>query len=153
MEKNHRAKFRLIGLELDQKTTNEDNRSSTDCGSLWQKFQRDKVFDLIPNKLTNEVYAVYFDYEQDETKPFSYFIGCVVDEHAEIPSNLTSLEIPAQDYVVVKAKGVMTGCITEAWTTIWNAQIPRKFGFDFEVYDERSQDWNDAEVDIYVSIK
>lgn len=46
----------------------------------------------------------------------------------------------------------MTGCITEAWEKIWNSEIQRKFGFDFEVYDERSQDWSDAEVDLFISV-
>ena len=152
MEKNQKTNFKLVGLKLQGKTTNENNQSSKDCGNLWQKFEKDKIFDLIPNKLSNEIYAVYFDYEKDETEPFSYFIGCKVDENSEIPNNLTSLEIPSQSYVKVTAKGVMTGCITEAWEKIWNAEIQRKFGFDFEIYDERSQDWNNAELDIYVSI-
>ena len=153
MEKNQKNKFKLIGLNLGHKTTNENNRSNKDCGNLWEKFENEKVFDLIPNKLGNEIYAVYFNYEKDETKPFSYFIGCHVDENTETPKNLKSLEVPSQHYVKVTAKGVMTGCITEAWKKIWNSEIQRKFGFDLEVYDERSLDWNDAEIDIYVSTK
>jgi len=147
-----KEKFRLIGLKLPHKTTNENNQSGKDCGELWQKFERDKIFDLIPNKLSNEIYAVYYDYESDENGVFSYFIGCKVSENAAIPENLKAIEIPSQNYEIVMAKGVMTGCITEAWQKIWNSEIPRKFGFDFEVYDERSRDWNDAELDIYVSI-
>lgn len=144
--------FKLIGLKLGHKTTNQNNQSSSDCGNLWQKFEKDKIFELIPNKLSNEIYAVYFDYEEDETKPFSYFIGCKVDKNSEVPSNLDSLEIPTQSYVKVTAKGVMTACITDSWREIWNSDIQRKFGFDFEIYDERSQNWNDAELDIFVSI-
>jgi predicted transcriptional regulator YdeE len=152
MEKNQKTNFKLVGLKLEEKTTNENNQSSKDCGNLWQKFEKDKIFDLIPNKLSNEIYAVYFDYEKDETKPFSYFIGCKVDENSGIPKNLKSLEIPSQSYSKITAKGVMTGCITKAWEKIWNSGIQRKFGFDFEVYDERSQDWDNAEVDIYISV-
>jgi len=69
-----------------------------------------------------------------------------------VPENLESFEIPSQNYVRVIAKGAMTECITKAWEKIWDSEIQQKFGFDFEVYDERSQDWNDAELDIYVSI-
>lgn len=152
MKKIHKANFKLIGLKLEGRTTNENNQSSKDCGNLWHKFEKDKIFDLIPNKLSPEIYAVYFDYEQDETKPFSYFIGCKVDENAETPKNLKALSIPSQNYLKITAKGVMTGCITEVWERIWNSEIPRKYGFDFEIYDERSQDWNDAELDIFVSI-
>lgn len=123
-----------------------------DCGNLWQKFEIEKIFELIPNKLRNEIYAAYYDYEKDETKPFSYFIGCKVDEEAETPKRLNELLVPSQNYVKVIAKGIMTGCITEAWKKIWESNLNRKFGFDFEVYDERSKDWNNAELDIFISI-
>lgn len=152
MEKIKKTTFKLIGLRLEGKTTNENNQSSTDCGNLWQKFEKDQIFDLIPNKLGNEIYCVYFDYESDATKPFSYFIGCEVGSNGEIPTGLAELEIPSQNYLKVTAKGKMTGCITEAWQKVWNSDIKRKFAYDFEVYDERSRDWNNAELDIYISI-
>jgi predicted transcriptional regulator YdeE len=152
MEKTKITSFKLVGIKLEKKTTNEGNQSSTDCGNLWQKFETGKIFELIPNKLSDEIYAVYFDYEKDETTPSSYFIGCKVDENAETPKGLNDLLIPSQNYLKVTAKGVMTGCITEAWLKIWSSDIKRSFAFDFEVYDERSKDWSDAELDIYISI-
>ncbi|GAA5024696.1 DNA-binding protein [Marivirga lumbricoides] len=145
-------KFKLVGLQLKGKTTNQNNQSSEDCGNLWQKFETEKIFDRIPEKLSNEIYAVYFDYEKDETSPFSYFIGCKAANDAEPPQELSELKIPAQKYLKFTAKGVMTGCITDTWKRIWNSNLNREFGFDFEVYDERSQDWNDAEVDVFISV-
>lgn len=152
MEKLSKTGFKLVGLQLKQKTSNKNNQSNLDCGNLWQKFEKENIIDLIPNKLSNEIYAVYFDYEEDEAASFSYFIGCRVDVSADAPKNLTSLKIPSQKYQKVTARGIMTACITDAWNKIWNADIERKFDFDFEVYDERSKNWDDAMVDIYVSI-
>ncbi len=143
--------FRLIGLRLESKTTNENNQSGKDCGNLWRKFETDKVFDLVPQKLSDEVYAVYYDYEKDERSPFSYFIGCKVGEDAEIPSGLYDLRVPSQNYMKISARGVMPECISEVWRKIWNSDLKRNFGFDFEIYDERSRDWNNAEVDVYIS--
>ncbi|MDF9799421.1 putative transcriptional regulator YdeE [Catalinimonas alkaloidigena] len=148
---NKKENFRLIGLKLPHKTTNKNNQSSQDCGDLWQKFEKNKVYELIPEKLSNEIYAVYFDYEKDETMPFSYFIGCKVPDSAVIPAGLEVLTIPGQSYKKFVAKGKMTACITDTWKEIWNSNLRRKFSFDFEIYDERSQDWSDAEVDIYIS--
>lgn len=152
MEICEKVNFRLVGLKLETKTTNENNQSNVDCGNLWQKFESDKIAEQIPYKLSNEIFAVYYDYEGDKTKAFSYFIGCKVDENAEIPKGLNELIIPAQQYAKVIAKGEMTGCITQAWEKIWNSNLNRQFGFDFEIYDERSQNWNNAEVTIFVSI-
>ena len=59
--------------------------------------------------------------------------------------------VPSQEYRKFTANGVMTGCVTDAWEKLENSNTDRKFGFDFELYDERSQDWSNAEVDIYIS--
>ena len=78
MDKTKKSEFKLIGLKLDNKTTNEGGQSSIECGNLWQKFETENFAERIPDKLSDEVYAVYFDYEGDYTKPYSYFIGCKV---------------------------------------------------------------------------
>lgn len=142
----------LIGLALSSKTTNENNQSMKDCGELWTRFEKAEIFSKIPNKLSDEVLAVYYDYEGDHTEPFSYFIGCKVEKGTYVPDDLDSLSIPADTYQKVTAKGEMPGCIAEKWQEIWTSDIPRAFNADFEVYDERSQDWSDAEVDIFLSV-
>ncbi len=152
METIEKPAFRLIGLKLKTKTVNENNQSMKDCGELWQKFENEKIAVTIPDKSDDAVYAVYFDYEKDETKPFAYFIGCRVDENALLPQGLDDLWIPAQDYKQFTARGVMTGCVTDTWQKIWNSDTKRKFAFDFEVYDERSRDWSNAAVDIFISV-
>jgi predicted transcriptional regulator YdeE len=48
MEKTKKNNFRLVGLKLENKTTNENNQSSTDCGNLWQQFERENIFERIP---------------------------------------------------------------------------------------------------------
>lgn len=143
--------FKLAGLRLHGRTTNQNNQSGRDCGSLWQKFEADNIFNLIPGKLSDEIYAVYFEYEKDETSPFSYFIGCKVDMNDEPPEGLSELIIPAQKYKKHTAKGTMPACIADAWKEIWNSDLNRSFEYDFEVYGERSRDWKNAEVDIFIS--
>ncbi|HOI31594.1 MAG: GyrI-like domain-containing protein [Bacteroidales bacterium] len=152
MIKEVKESFKLTGLKLDGKTTNQNMQSAKDCGSLWQKFETNKIFDRIKGKLSNEIYAVYYEYEKDENSPFSYFIGCKTSAGYNPPEGLSELIIPAQKYERFLAKGPMTACITEAWKNIWASDLNRKFGFDFEIYDERSHDWNNAEVAIFISI-
>jgi predicted transcriptional regulator YdeE len=52
----------------------------------------------------------------------------------------------------LNAKGKIPDCIANARKKIWTSNIPRKYQRDFKVYDERSKNWNDAEVDVYLSI-
>lgn len=147
-------KLRLIGLKLSKETSNMNSQSSKDCGELWQKFEQEAIKNVIPNKLSDSIYAVYFDYSHDQhnNKVLSYFIGCNVEEGTDIPNGLVELNIPVQKYHIELATGKMTDCISEAWFRIENSTIDRKYGFDFELYDERSQDWNNAAVEIYISI-
>lgn len=145
--------FKLNGLKLGKKTFNANGQAAVDCGSLWQQFMSEAVADKITNKLSADLYAVYFEYEGDHTQPYSFFIGCKVSTDAETPHGLQSIEIPNQNYTVVTAKGKMPDCIANAWQEIWKSDIDRAYGFDFEVYNELSADWENAVVEIYLSIK
>jgi predicted transcriptional regulator YdeE len=144
--------FRLAGLALKTKTSNENGRSQKDCGNLWQAFEKGNYAEAIPDKLGDEVYAVYYNYEGDHSQPFSYFIGCKVRPDAKIPEGMDSLCIPEGTYQQFLAKGEMTGCIADAWKEIWAADERRAYKTDFEVYGEKSRDWKNAEVEIYCSV-
>ena len=144
---------KLVGLALKAKTTNINGQSNIDCGSLWQEFEKGKYTEIIPNKLNDEILAVYHQYEGDHTKPFSYFIGCRVKADAEAPPGLETLTIAPGTYQKIDAKGKMPDCVIDTWKDIWVSDIPRSYKMDFEVYDERSKDWSNAEVVVYLSIK
>ncbi len=152
MNKEIQPEATLIGLSLQRKTTNKNNQSAKDCGMLWQQFETGNYFDKIPNKLTVEILAVYHDYEGDHTQPYSYFIGCKVASGTQVPEGLDSLQMPGGLYTKIVAHGKMPDCVGDAWRTIWNTDYPRAYKPDYEVYDERCADWNNAEVDIYLSI-
>lgn len=145
--------FTLIGLKLKKKTTNDNGQSSIDCGSLWQQFEEEKWAEKIPGTLGDEIYTVYYEYESDHTKPFSYFIGCKVKDGIEFPAGMDRLDIPAGDYYKVTAKGQMPDCMINSWKEIWHSDMKRAYQFDFEIYDERSKDWSNAEVEIFLSSK
>ena len=143
--------FKLIGIKLPNKTSNERGQSAIDCGHLWQKFTTENIKEKIPGKISDEIFAVYFGYEGDHTKPFSYFIGCKVKMDTRTPEDLEGIFIPAGNYKRINAKGPMPECIANAWKEIWDSKIDRGYQYDFEVYGEKSHDWRNAEVEIYLS--
>lgn len=150
---NKEKAIRLLGIDLGRTTSNLDNQSAKDCGALWQKFETEQLKEKIPGKKNDDVYAVYYDYEGDHTKPFRYFIGCKVGEDVIMPAGLEELKIPAGLYALIIAKGKMPDCIANAWKSIWSSNIKRAYNCDFEVYDQRSKNWDAAEVDLYISVK
>src|SRR6476660_8176215 len=144
---------KLVGLALKTKTSNINDQSSVDCGNLWQEFEKGNYAQIIPNRMTDEILAVYHQYEGDHTKSFSYFIGCKVKPDTEIPAGLETLTIAKGTYQKIDAKGKMPDCVINAWKEVWVFNIPRSYEMDFEVYDERSKDWNNAEVEVYLSVE
>jgi predicted transcriptional regulator YdeE len=142
----------LHGLSLNKKTSNTNGQSAHDCGSLWQKFASENCFNLITNKMSEQIFAVYHEYEGDHTGQFGYFIGCKVSKESEVPEGLKKLVVTKGNFMKFVAKGTIPNCISETWKTIWASEIKRAYQADFEVYDERSANWNDAEVDVFVSI-
>ena len=145
--------IKLIGLSLANKTTNLNGQSYTDCKNLWHQFENLKYADIIPEKLSDEIFGVYYGYEGDNTKPFNYFIGCKVNSFLTLPKGLQCFTIPGGLYHKIIVNGTMPECMFEAWKKIWVTPFKRTYLVDFEVYDERSKDWDNAEVDMYISVK
>ncbi len=142
----------LIGLALKNKTSNINEQAMVDCGNLWQRFINENIASQIPSKLNEDVLAVYHNYDGDHTKPYAYFIGCKVEKGTIVPKELDYLNIPANTYKGITAKGQMPDCVANAWREVWNTDTPRAYDADFEVYSEKSADWANAEVDIYLSV-
>ncbi|MEO8583281.1 MAG: GyrI-like domain-containing protein [Flavitalea sp.] len=142
----------LIGLSLGHTTTNSNGQSSIDCGSLWKKFMEENTLVRIPRKINNDLFSMYHAYEGDHTKPYSFFIGCRVTPGTPVPEGMASLEIPACQFEKIVAKGKLPDCVANAWRNIWEGSMQRAYIVDYEIYDQRSLDWNNAEVDIFISV-
>jgi len=144
--------FYIIGKAI--RTTNEDNRSATDIPQLWNEFLADNIAAVIPGKLDNSLYCVYTDYEKDHTRPYTTILGCRVAAITDIPEGLVGKPVGEEQYTVFTATGKITeGIVFREWVKIWNSPLNRTFIADFEVYDERAQNPDEAQVDIYIGIK
>lgn len=143
--------FTLAGLQLEQPTTNANGQSMKDCGRLWERFVKESIASKITEKFSDTIYAVYFNYSGDHNKPYYYFIGCQVPEDTKPSDEISILHVPGGRYKKITTKGKIPDCITKAWINIWNSNIPRAYIVDFEVYDERSLEFENAEVDIFLS--
>lgn len=145
-------KFYIIGIEI--RTTNQNGQSGQDIVELWQRFFSEKVLDKIPNKLDSSIYSVYTEYEGDHTKPYTAILGCKVANLAEIPIGMVGKTILGGKFAKFTAKGNLNqGVVFSEWLKIWNMQLDRTYTADFELYDKKAQNPEDAEVDIYIAIR
>ncbi|WP_231425847.1 MULTISPECIES: GyrI-like domain-containing protein [Pedobacter] len=145
--------FKIIGISTE--TSNQNNQAASDLGALWQRFYAEEIFNKIPNKESDDIYAVYTDYENNYTGKYTAIIGQRVTSLNNIPDGLIGREINNEKLLRYKAKGEMPNAILETWKDIWDNDIAlyRTYNADFEVYGEKSQQGADSEVEIYIGVR
>lgn len=145
-------KFNVIGISI--RTTNEDGQSGKDIPALWNKFMTEKIQGKIPNKVSGDIFCIYTDYEKDHTKPYTTILGCKVESLDNIPEDMVGKTIESADYEELIAKGNLSeGIVYNKWFEIWNSDLNRSFTADFEVYGNKTQNPENAEVDIYIALQ
>jgi predicted transcriptional regulator YdeE len=151
--------FTVIGIEV-----RTDNRTEAGPGGaipkLWQRFMQEGVAAKIPNKTDDKIYALYSQYDSDYHGPYSYTIGMRVSASEKLPEGLVSRGVSAGDYAVVTtAIGPVWQVVPLAWKQIWSLEDSgtlggvRAYATDFEIYDERAHDPQNAQVDICLGLK
>ncbi len=143
--------FKIIGIEV--KTTNE--KGAKDIGALWGKFYGENIAGKIPNKESEEIYAIYTDYESDYTGKYTTVIGQKVTTLKSIPEGCIGREFQGGSHKKFMAKGAMPDAVVQAWKEIWDKDkiLNRKYTSDFEVYGDKSQNGDNSEVAIYIAVK
>lgn len=145
-------KFNVIGISV--RTTNENGQAGKDIPALWNKFMTEGILEKIPNKIDNSIYCIYTEYDKDHTKPYTTILGCSVSSLDNIPNEMVGKTFDEAKYTKHVAKGnILQGMVFDEWTKIWNSDLDRTFTADFEVYGEKSQNPENAEVDIFVATR
>lgn len=144
--------FNIIGIAV--RTTNQNNQAQQDLGNLWGKFFADGIFDKIPNKSSNDIFAIYTDYKSNYTEEYTTIIGVPVTELSHIPEGLIGRAFGASEFEKYIAKGEMPNAVVEVWQKIWqnDQTLKRAYQYDFEVYGAKSQNGENSEVEIYLSL-
>lgn len=144
--------LKIIGIATE--TTNQNGKAIEDLGKLWGRFYAENIIEKIPNKISEEVYSVYTDYESDYNGKYTTIIGMAVSTLDEIPDGLIGRTFEVQDFKKFIAKGEMPYAVGKTWKEIWDkdAELNRSYLYDYEVYGSRSQNGANAEVYIYIGI-
>ncbi len=143
--------FTIIGISV--RTTNKDEQAAKDIGELWKKFMSEGILDKIPNKIDTTLYSLYTEYDGDYTEPYTTLLGCKVSNLESIPEGMVGKSFDGGNYVKFIAKGDLTkGVVYQSWMKIWKTELDRAYTVDFEVYGEKAQDSENAEVPIFISV-
>jgi predicted transcriptional regulator YdeE len=143
----------ILVIGIDCQTSNAPEAGPHDIPKLWQRFYCEDVMSQIPNKISNEVIALYCDYEGDFTQPYSFVIGCQVSSIDYIPEGLAAKIIPGSSYAVFHAIGEFPASLIETWGNIWKEpNLQRTYLGDFELYGEKFTSGTPQEVEVYIGI-
>lgn len=157
MSRKEISTFTVIGIEA----RTDNRREASGAGVIpgqWQKFFSQDIPRKIPNKTGSAFYAIYARYSSDHNGEYTYVVGAPVKDGTIPPEGMVAIRVAAGDYAVFTTdKGPLTRVIPAAWQNIFKLEdegkLRRQYQTDFEVYDERAQDPQNAEVDIYVGVR
>jgi len=151
--------FAVIGIQV--RTSNA--KEVTGDGAIpkqWTKFFGERIADKIPNKVDSTVYAVYTNYASDHNGEYDFIIGMKVSSVPDVPPGMVAKKVPKGRYAIVtSAKGPVARVVPQAWQRVYslddNKQLggARAYKADFELYDQRSQNPQDSQVDLYLGLK
>ncbi|WP_256757087.1 effector binding domain-containing protein [Cohnella sp. WQ 127256] len=151
--------IKLVGIA--ERTTNKaEMTEQAKIGGLWGRFYGEGIQQSIPNLAhagPQSIYGCYCDYENGAAGEYTILLGCQVKEINSLPSGMVGRVLPASQYAVFTTKmGPVSTVVIEAWQAIWRwsatSELKRTFTGDFELYDERSSDPENVQVDIYIAV-
>lgn len=147
-------KFYVVGIST--RVINTNGQSAKDIETLWQKFWGEEIQQKIPNKTSDDIYAVYTDYETDFTGAYTTIIGFSVNSLDEIPEDMVGIAIEGTIYRKILSKGKMPEAVFNTWLEIWsNKELDenRAYKADFTIHGKKYYEGDNAEVETYISVK
>ncbi|PJI08579.1 MULTISPECIES: GyrI-like domain-containing protein [Clostridium] len=144
--------YEIVNLEekivvgVSAVTGNDDPNMGKIIGGLWEKLYQGGINETIKNKVNQYAIGLYSDYEDNK------YLVTVGNEVCKAQNEgLTVKKIPAGKYAKFHIEGHMEKAVAEAWSEIWQMDLDRSYEADFEEY--LNSDFNNAKVDIYISLK
>lgn len=150
----------IVGITTRTSFQEEADPKTSKLGPCIQRYWQEHIAARILHRAHPGVtYALYTEYDSDFTGTYTYLIGEEVSDHNTIPEGLRCITIPAGTYVKFTTdQGPIVQVVLNVWQSIWQMQPKdlggaRAYQVDFERYDERAQNPQNAIADIFVGIQ
>jgi predicted transcriptional regulator YdeE len=127
-------------------------------GPLWQRFMQENLAARIPDRADSAFTVVYSNYASDENGDYDYLLGARVTSVDYPPAGMSWRRVePATYAVILTDKGQMPSVLQAAWDRIWHMSPgelggKRAFITDYEIYDQRTANSQDAQVEIHIGL-
>lgn len=149
--------FTVIGFEARTANAKEATAEGI-IGPQWHRLIACGVADRIPDRIGDQMYAVYSDYASDHNGEYSFLTGVKVKDGATAPAGLVARRIhPGKYAVITSERGPFPQVVPAAWQKIFaledDGKLKRAYRTDFELYDQRARDPQNGQIDIYIGVK
>jgi len=145
--------FQIVGISV--RVTNGHDDAIKLIEGLWGRFWAEDIKNKVPNKLSDEIYAVYTNYVSDYTEEYTMIIGMPVSTLDDIPEGYEGITIEKATYKKYVSKGKMPEAVVKTWMEIWqnDKTLNRAYKADFTVHGKKYYDGDNAEVETFISLK
>lgn len=138
---------KIVGIKL--RTTNE--RAFEDIPEHWKRYYSEGVPVRIPQALSEAVFAVYTDFENEGVNnegTYSFIIGAEVPEALPVPEGMTGVRIPSGRCAIFSVEKGHPEKVGDEWRKIWStSDLSKAFVCDYERYEK------EGAVDIFVGVR
>lgn len=126
---------------------------------LWGRLMQEDLLAKVPDRADDNIIAVYTDYASDHNGDYTYVLGAKVVGDSEVPAGMVATKVVTGKYArFTSERGPASKLVPELWQKI--NSLPRNapggdrtYQSDFEVYDQRARNPQDAIVDVFVGIR
>ncbi|HZY40021.1 MAG TPA: effector binding domain-containing protein [Mucilaginibacter sp.] len=143
--------FNVAGITV--RTINQNGQSKKDMMALWARFMANNMVQQIDNRVSDDIYCFYTDYESDHLGYYTALLGRKVKSPANAAVNFTLLTVPPQKYRVYSLDGEIPGNVLSAWQEIWDSDANRAYTVDFDLYTANAKSFEETEAKIYLAVR
>ncbi len=140
---------KVLSATSPVRLSNLDSEVKSKIELVWHNFA--ERCGEIENKITNRPICTYSNYESNEKGEYDVSIGYEVERDSQLKGGWVKKVIPAGKYAKFVVRGNVSKEIPSFWQNLWEMNLPRKFGCDFE--ECINMDMLNAEVHVYISLK
>ncbi len=152
--------IKIIGIKIITQNSKELSANGGQIAKTVSNYFSNQLMNQITNRINPGVtYCLYTDYESDQNGKYSFIIGEEVNSLRNIPANFVSHIIPKQKYCkLTSEQGPIPSIVVDLWKKIWSSEqavlgVKRTFTADFELYDQRAGNPQNAIMDLFIAIE
>lgn len=140
---------RVAGIRI--RTQNHDPEMKSKIGAAWKRFFESGIYQSIPGKMNDKSLGLYTNYENSIEGEYDVVVCCEVESLENLPTSLQTEIVPAGKYAKFIVSGHIQNAIEDFWIKLWSIDLDRRFGCDFEEY-QNNGDADFDDIHVYISI-